>query len=524
MDLQQMIGAAGASSQTLILKSDNWIVGADLEIPENITLKLADGAIITIATGKTLTLHGLLEAPAARIFSGTGNVAFDSIVEQRAYPQWWGAKGDGLTEDSAAFQAAVNSFSNKGGVIFVPDGTYIIDSVGVKSNITVIGNSSKAILKQKRYAHYCISTNPMNGKTKPIDLTPNNIKFINITFRGTVDTDGFSEFIMLLDIRGSSNIFVSKCNFIGFRGDGIYLGEARTLGQERHNSKVTISQCIFDGINKDNRNAISVIDCDGIIIEKCSFKNCSRSKMPGAIDFEPDNKFNIVRNIKIVQNSFKKIGGFGMIIITIEPRIGKLNTTVENITIAQNVLEDDQNITGIYIGQQQFANDESPSNNILINNNVVRNTDRPFWILGVRDVRILDNTFEESKNGALLAFYPKPITTISVKDVKFSGNIFRNLSKDDGLGIVIYNADNIEFKNNTFDNIGKSNGTLGYALYFRKSSQSVDNVSILDNIFKGNNTTIPVQQEDGNISYREHNRVRGNTFMGSEKVLLPAIN
>ena len=41
-----------------------------------------------------------------KIFTGPGEVIFDSNDVQRVYPQWWGAKGDGVTNDTDAFAAA----------------------------------------------------------------------------------------------------------------------------------------------------------------------------------------------------------------------------------------------------------------------------------------------------------------------------------------------------------------------------------------------------------------------------------
>ncbi|MDR1960097.1 MAG: glycoside hydrolase family 55 protein [Planctomycetaceae bacterium] len=37
----------------------------------------------------------------------------------------FGAKGDGVTDDTAAFQAALDSFGNKGGIVYAPRGTYL---------------------------------------------------------------------------------------------------------------------------------------------------------------------------------------------------------------------------------------------------------------------------------------------------------------------------------------------------------------------------------------------------------------
>ena len=55
-----------------------------------------------------------------------------------------GAVGDGVTDDSAAFQAAIDDLSgtNGGGTLFVPDGVYMVANVQLKQGITVLGSSS----------------------------------------------------------------------------------------------------------------------------------------------------------------------------------------------------------------------------------------------------------------------------------------------------------------------------------------------------------------------------------------------
>ena len=52
----------------------------------------------------------------------------NEIVVAATTPQEYGAKGDGITDDSAAFQSAINAVYNPGnwggGVVFVPAGYY----------------------------------------------------------------------------------------------------------------------------------------------------------------------------------------------------------------------------------------------------------------------------------------------------------------------------------------------------------------------------------------------------------------
>ena len=63
-NLQELVDPADSSQRTLRLTSGNWDVPFDLELPGAIQLKVEGSATITIASGKKLILHGMLDAPA----------------------------------------------------------------------------------------------------------------------------------------------------------------------------------------------------------------------------------------------------------------------------------------------------------------------------------------------------------------------------------------------------------------------------------------------------------------------------
>jgi hypothetical protein len=114
-DLATAITAIGSVQTVLSIPAGNWPIAANLTIPANLTLKVARGALLTIATTKTLTINGTLDAGLYQIFSctGTGAVVLGSKVKE-CYPEWFGAVGDDATDDGPAITLACNSLSNIG--------------------------------------------------------------------------------------------------------------------------------------------------------------------------------------------------------------------------------------------------------------------------------------------------------------------------------------------------------------------------------------------------------------------------
>jgi hypothetical protein len=116
--LQDAITAIGSNQTTLRLPAGSYSIDTDTTIPANITLKPERGAILSIATTKTLTINGGLEAGLYQIFScsGTGKVVYGTGV-QEVFPEWYGAKGDNSTDDAGSInQAAVSCRASSLGI------------------------------------------------------------------------------------------------------------------------------------------------------------------------------------------------------------------------------------------------------------------------------------------------------------------------------------------------------------------------------------------------------------------------
>jgi len=76
--LKDAINQLSGSNVELLLSPGTWTISSDLTIPSNFTLHVPAGAIISISSGKSLTINGKINAGEYQIFSGSGLFNFAS--------------------------------------------------------------------------------------------------------------------------------------------------------------------------------------------------------------------------------------------------------------------------------------------------------------------------------------------------------------------------------------------------------------------------------------------------------------
>ncbi len=104
---------------------------ASATFPATLGVVIHKGGSIVKAAAYTLTISGPFEAGLYQVFSGFTTVTLSQV--KQVYPQWFGAVGNGTTDDTAAFTAALaaelvhpTAGNVGGGTIFLPVGDYKI--------------------------------------------------------------------------------------------------------------------------------------------------------------------------------------------------------------------------------------------------------------------------------------------------------------------------------------------------------------------------------------------------------------
>src|SRR5439155_9250626 len=77
----------------------------------------------------------------------------------------FGAKGDGVTLDTAAVQATIDACTkDQGGIVLVPAGTFVIGTVELKSNVTLhLAAQGKLLGSGDGKQYYAASAIPLTG-------------------------------------------------------------------------------------------------------------------------------------------------------------------------------------------------------------------------------------------------------------------------------------------------------------------------------------------------------------------------
>ena len=228
-------------------------------------LSLVDINKYTTAIVKDLDRGGTFNYIASNLTINNGGTIFNGWTRQydgAVNVKWFGAKGDGVTDDTVAIQLAIN---NANGALIVGDGIFINTTVTIDSNISIFGTGTF-----KRKINYEVdNTSAGASNTTMFDITAHNIevKFDGITFDGNEQNQAGYEpsgtLIRAYNLVGSATsvlkIDVSNCIFKNqTRASLSFKGNVTTAGQEL----ATVTNCWFSegrkGIGAGDPRAVNL--------------------------------------------------------------------------------------------------------------------------------------------------------------------------------------------------------------------------------------------------------------------------
>ncbi|HUB52890.1 MAG TPA: glycoside hydrolase family 28 protein [Terracidiphilus sp.] len=136
------------------------------------------------------------QSPTSWIALAASAVAFVACMPLRAAsvcnPRAFGAKGDGVTKDTAAIQQAIDACESKGGgTVTLPAGTYLSAPIILRSNITLHLDKGATLLGSPDHSDYPPKTEFRAPGLQSL-VSATNAEDVTIEGEGTIDGNGES--------------------------------------------------------------------------------------------------------------------------------------------------------------------------------------------------------------------------------------------------------------------------------------------------------------------------------------------
>ena len=135
----------------------------NVAVPSTLSIIVSNGGSLPVPNGITVNILGPFTAEKTKIFTSTGNIRFSTTTSVTAYPEWWGALGDGNSGKSANAYAIQKAFNASKTVMLSGNyhlgdfSTYInspiIDLTALGDNITIL-TTSQTIITMNTTANY----------------------------------------------------------------------------------------------------------------------------------------------------------------------------------------------------------------------------------------------------------------------------------------------------------------------------------------------------------------------------------
>lgn len=396
-NLPVAIGDIGSSETTLVVDTPPDPVNSPLTIPTNVTLDWRSGGVLNGSS--TVTLNNPIVAGKYQIFSPSLSIS-GSIVSPTLDPSWWGAKGDGVTDDTPALQGALNYAVSASATLDLGNKTYIT------TGLTLSGAADRLKIQN--------GTLKLSGSGIVLDINGvtalgfSNFSLENVVFDGGLVGDCFK-------ITNHINLSIVGCTFTGYLGTGCYVGFG--LGA----LEGIISRSYFR--KYDPNDVVLVVgdyDCTGLRIDASDFliSQCVFSF----------NKFNI--DVQGGSNFWTECHFYGATQRTI---------SLDGSSSARRNIFDNCWINGRVVLQNADENcDHSFTNCLIKHEDYWINHGGTVWgyVFGLisgsatgelRGLKIVDNTFDGQSGGANPNVFGLISGTITTVDQTFmSPNVYVN--------------------------------------------------------------------------------------------------
>lgn len=305
-----------------------------------------------------------------------------------------GATGNGTTDDTTAFQNAINSLPATGGTIYVPAGTYLIDaerSIKLRSrNHLQLAPDATLVAKPTANESYNVV---LADSVSDIEISGGRIIGERDDHKATIGEGGHG-----IRIRGCSRVTIRDIHISKGWGDGICVGPKPVWKSPYIYSRdVVVANVVC---TRNRRNGLSIGNVIGMRVFDSEFSYTQGTTPQCGIDVEPDKGIDgngycddvhiencVIRgNEKYGINMWRRASGVTLKGCLIEKNLacGMVTTGVSRVVITGNTVNNNGS-TGMFI--QKENRDVQVFDNIFFTN-YTKQTVKPrtaFYLVGVNN-------------------------------------------------------------------------------------------------------------------------------------------
>jgi hypothetical protein len=240
----------------------------------------------------------------------------------------YGAFGNGVHDDTAAFQAAVKALPSTGGTVFVPAGTYMIDalkSIKLRSLMLLQLDPGATLAALPNSAN--ISSVVSADVVHDIEIAGGQIIGERDQHLGTTGEGGHC-----IVIRGCSKVTIRDIRLSRGWGDGLSVGP-KPQYQKRYiySQDVAVANIVCTG---NRRNGLSITNVIGMKVYDSEFSDTHGTSPQCGIDVEPNKDIDGLGyndQVRIENCVIKGNAAYG-----INVWLRSRNLTITKCTIAEN--------------------------------------------------------------------------------------------------------------------------------------------------------------------------------------------
>jgi hypothetical protein len=306
-DLPAQVTAAGGSRRTFLI-FQNETLNANLTVPVNVALAFVREGRITVTSPAVLRIQSgeSISAPKQQIFvADAGGVLIENAV---VYPEWWGAVGDGTTNDTPPVQKAFDSLSKE---IIFSDKAYRME-VNVAAGqdafrITTpawrcikVANRPGLVIRAKGQGRLLIDAHDSSSNPSIVFYADacDEMEIENLSIWGLDTTEPGAEYRVAMEIQNSRGVWVHGGE-IRYCGSGLRFWNCDVCWAE----EVNANHCYDTGVNLNASRDCVAFHCD---VQSCGDGNCT--------------SYNSERN-KLISCYFSRSGQVGVVESTREGAI-----------------------------------------------------------------------------------------------------------------------------------------------------------------------------------------------------------